>query len=64
MVGLQDRTGHLPSELSGGEQQRVQVVHPSSLILVPLLGHYRMNLIFYSWMNPRVTWIPGTPLRL
>jgi putative ABC transport system ATP-binding protein len=23
VVGLQDRLGHLPSELSGGEQQRV-----------------------------------------
>jgi len=25
MVGLQDRMGHLPSELSGGEQQRVTI---------------------------------------
>jgi len=25
MVGLQDRLGHLPSELSGGEQQRVTI---------------------------------------
>jgi putative ABC transport system ATP-binding protein len=25
MVGLADRTGHLPSELSGGEQQRVTI---------------------------------------
>ena len=24
-VGLQDRTGHLPDELSGGEQQRVAI---------------------------------------
>lgn len=26
MVGLEDRLGHLPSELSGGEQQRVTIV--------------------------------------
>ena len=25
MVGLEDRMGHLPSELSGGEQQRVTI---------------------------------------
>ena len=25
MVGLQDREAHLPSELSGGEQQRVTI---------------------------------------
>jgi len=25
LVGLQDRVGHLPSELSGGEQQRVTI---------------------------------------
>ena len=25
MVGLQDRVSHLPSELSGGEQQRVAI---------------------------------------
>jgi putative ABC transport system ATP-binding protein len=36
-VGLADRTGHKPSQLSGGEQQRVAIaralVHSPSLIL-------------------------------
>lgn len=30
MVGLQDRMGHLPSELSGGEQQRVTIARALS----------------------------------
>jgi len=30
MVGLQDRYGHLPSELSGGEQQRVTIARALS----------------------------------
>lgn len=29
-VGLEDRMGHLPSELSGGEQQRVTIARALS----------------------------------
>ncbi|MCC7383081.1 MAG: ABC transporter ATP-binding protein [Deltaproteobacteria bacterium] len=34
-VGLQDRTGHLPSELSGGQQQRVAIAR--AIVNEPLL---------------------------
>lgn len=34
-VGLEDRAGHLPSELSGGEQQRVCIAR--ALINYPVL---------------------------
>lgn len=38
LVGLRDRTEHLPSELSGGEQQRVTIARVSSVPLDNLNG--------------------------
>lgn len=53
MVGLQDRVAHLPSELSGGEQQRVYVqAHflPFDTI-EPLLEPWPMIRKFYCWVH-------------
>jgi predicted ABC-type transport system involved in lysophospholipase L1 biosynthesis ATPase subunit len=58
-VGLSERADHLPSELSGGEQQRVYSPAHSA----PSHAHWPTHPPSYSWMSPLATWTRARPSR-